>query len=181
MDDQSLLALLENDPQRGMTLLMDRYLPLVSTVVRGRLEGVGSRPDAEECVSDVFAQFYLQRESVDLSRGTVKGYLCAIARNKALSLRKSLLRTDPLPEGWDSPDERADTEERILLAERRSAVLQAVLRLEPVDREIIVRKYFYRQSSAETARHVGMTVSAVDTRTHRALKKLRQILGEELL
>ena len=44
-----------------------------------------------------------------------------------------------------------------------------------------LRKYFFRQPSAAVAKEMGMTVSAVDTRTHRALKKLRAILGEETL
>ena len=181
MDDQSLLALLREDPERGLSALMERYLPLVAALVRGRLDGVCPRADMEECVSDVFSQLYLQRNDIDLSRGTIKAYLCAIARNKSADVRRAAGRYDPLPEGWDVPEEDSDAETLLLRRERRQAVVQAVLRLDNTDREIIVRKYFFRQPSAAVAKEMGMTVSAVDTRTHRALKKLRAILGEETL
>ncbi|MBQ7060184.1 MAG: RNA polymerase subunit sigma-24, partial [Clostridia bacterium] len=45
------------------------------------------------------------------------------------------------------------------------------------DREIVVRKYFLNEPSKSIAKRLDMSVSAVDTRTHRALKKLKKLLG----
>ena len=61
--------------------------------------------------------------------------------------------------------------------ERRQELLGAIDALENTDREILLRKYFMSQNSKDIARIMHMTVSAVDTRAHRALKKLRSILG----
>ena len=47
------------------------------------------------------------------------------------------------------------------------------------DREIIVRKFILGQSSKEIAAILGLSVSNVDTRTHRAIKKLKKELGDD--
>lgn len=43
--------------------------------------------------------------------------------------------------------------------------------------EIIVRKYYLLESSKEIADRLQISVNAVDIRIHRALKKLKSILG----
>ena len=87
---------------------------------------------------------------------------------------------DPTQAGWGgqhefslSPDrETADRAERL-------AFIEAVEALGKPDGEIIVRKYYLGQSSREIAERLHMTVSVVDTRTHRAIKRLKRIMGEQ--
>jgi len=45
------------------------------------------------------------------------------------------------------------------------------------DHEILIRKFYLLQPSKVIAEKMGMSVSAVDTRTHRAIAKLRDMLG----
>ena len=44
---------------------------------------------------------------------------------------------------------------------------------------ILLRKYYFSDSSKEIAASLNLTVSAVDTRAHRAILKLRSIFGGE--
>ena len=45
------------------------------------------------------------------------------------------------------------------------------------DSSILIRKYYLGQSSKTIAEELGMSVSNVDTRTHRAIMKLRTAMG----
>lgn len=184
MDDTQLLKLLKRDPDQGLRILTGQYMGLVCSLIRGCCAGFPPE-DIEERVSDAFVEFYRQIDRIDLSRGTVKGYLCAIAKHKAADLCRSFCKTPPLlsldEEG--AADTFADdfsVEEEFLTAETRKQLLSAVKTLGEPDREIIVRKFYLREPSRDIAARLHMTVSAIDTRTHRALKKLKDSLGEPL-
>lgn len=62
--------------------------------------------------------------------------------------------------------------------ELRREVLEAVRALGEPDTSILLRKYYFGESSKEIADAMGLTVSNVDTRTHRALNKLRCMFGK---
>lgn len=186
MDDRTLMEQLARSPEKGLREAMSRYMGLVYTVVGGRLGNVGSRGDVEECVSDVFAELYQKRDSLDPDKGSVKAYLCAIARHRAVDRYRELIRQrgDLSLDGEETARLAADTrtpEEQALSAESRRALLQAVAELGEPDREIILRKFFLCEPSKAIALRLDMTVSAVDVRTHRALGKLREQLKEELI
>ena len=59
----------------------------------------------------------------------------------------------------------------------RQRLIGAIEALGKPDSELIVRKYLFGQSSKEIGERLGLTASNVDTRTHRAIKKLRESFG----
>jgi RNA polymerase sigma-70 factor (sigma-E family) len=62
-----------------------------------------------------------------------------------------------------------------------SLVLQAALaHLAPMDRAVLVLRYFEDVSVADTAETLGLTPGAVRNRTMRALDRLRAVLGPSL-
>lgn len=180
MEDAKLLQLLLDRPDRGMEELMDQYLSLVWAVVKGRAGSLCSTQDLEECVSDVFTQFYRQRETIDPNRGSVKGYLCSIARRRATDLyRKAAGTPSPLSLDDEILSNSLPIRDEYFTEEGRRQVVEAIRGLDEPDREIIVRKFYFREPSKSIAQRLGMSVPAVDTRTHRALKKLRDRLEEQ--
>jgi RNA polymerase sigma-70 factor (ECF subfamily) len=62
--------------------------------------------------------------------------------------------------------------------ERRVRLLSAFDSLEPLDREVITLRDFEQLSNVETAELLGLEQSAASKRHVRALKRLRNILGE---
>lgn len=178
MNDERLLELLNNDPDRGMRKLIDTYSGLVWSIVRGRLRPPGfSEEDAEECVADAFAELWRDRAKLDLSRGSLKSWLARSALNNAYDrLRRQRSREGCVPIE-ELPEDKASVEIDFTSGLRRAELIAALDALSGPDRETVVRKYFLGQSSKEIAGHMNATVSAVDTRTHRAIKKLREIMG----
>lgn len=185
MEDSKLLRLLQKDPNAGMEQLMDQYAGLVYAVVKGRLAGVSHvSSDVEDCVADVFSQFYAHLSAYDPKRASIKTYLCVMARNQAVTVARWRSRE----QGAISLDDETaalqladdlSIESELTEAELRREVFDAVRALGEPDASILLRKYYLGESSKEIANALGLTVSNVDTRTHRALNKLKSIFGEK--
>ena len=182
MEDNKLLRLLHKDPNAGMEQLMNQYTGLVYAVVKSKLDDsyyVSS--DIEDCVADVFSKFYTELADYDPAKSSIKSFLCVIARNHAINIAKKR----SLEGGISLDDEQAllqiaddvmiDSE--LADEELRREVIRAVEDLGEPDSSIIFRKYYYGESSKEIAKATGLSVSNVDTRTHRALNKLRKMFG----
>lgn len=182
MEDNKLLRLLHKDPNAGMEQLMNQYTGLVYAVVKSKLAGsyyVSS--DIEDCVADVFSKFYMELSGYDPALSGIKSYLCVIARNHAINV----LKKRSLNGGISLDDEQtflqaADEvmiDSELAEDELRREVIKAVENLGEPDSSILFRKFYYGESSKEIAKAVGMSVSNVDTRTHRAINKLRKMFG----
>ena len=177
MTDEALIKLIKDHPDEGLKLLVEQYEGLLFSVVRSVLTGWGER-DVEECVSDVFSEFYFDVGKVDLSRGSIKAYLCVSAKHNALDiLRRSAKGRDlPLEEADTGEMATASSEEEWLDEDGRRELASLVRDLGYPDSEIVFRKFYLSQPSKIIAGALGMTAANVDMRTHRALKKLRGFL-----
>jgi RNA polymerase sigma-70 factor (ECF subfamily) len=92
-DNEILESIYENDVA-GFTLLADTYADLVYRVVYSILSEVGAQRDIEDCISESFVAFYNNIDDVDLSLGSIRGYLGVIARRRAVNLRYTLRPDD---------------------------------------------------------------------------------------
>jgi len=181
MKDEKLLKLLRTDPGAGMEKLVRLYSGLVYEVVSARLSNLCDSSEIEDCVTDVFLDFYRKIDTFE-PVASVKNYLAVLARNKACGCarRKQITEIPPedglLLEFPDESDVAEATAEKLLL----ESVLDEIKRMGHPDSAILIRKYYLGQSSKDIAAALGMTVSNVDTRAHRAIEKLRQKFGGKL-
>ena len=97
-----------------------------------------------------------------------------LLRTRRKSENTVSLQADAVMQSADFLPE-ADFEDR----QQRSELLKAIQALGEPDREILIRKYYFSQTSGQIAERLRMSVSNVDTRAHRAIKKLREKLGGE--
>lgn len=183
MDERKLLQLLHKDPNTGIQKLMDAYAGLVYAVIARALPNPEDfASEMEGCVADVFSEFYCELHKYDPQKSSIKTYLCVMARNNAIDLlRRNEKRIGQLSLDDEnaviSVPEEANPEDAMQEKQLRQRLVQLIKDLGEPDSTILLRKFYYRQPSKEIARDLGMTVSTVDTRTHRALAKLRKQLG----
>lgn len=175
MRDTELMGLLRENPEKGLKALTTQYGGLVYAVVR-RSFGEASNADIEACAADVFAEFYLELDKYDPSKGSIKAWLCVIARHNAVDAARKTKETLPLDE--EVLSEASSVEGELEENELRRAVLSEVKNLPEPDREILLRKFYLGESSKEIAKRLKMSVSNVDTRTIRAIERLRKKLDE---
>lgn len=179
MWDAELLDLLRGDPEKGLKALMSQYGGLVYAVVRRNLpRSAFCDADAEACTADAFGDFYLELDKYDPSKGSIRAWLCVIARHNAVDLARRNADVLPLDEEMSANSDGTSLESELEGRELRRAVLSAVKALGEPDREIILRKFYLGEPSKNIAARLGMSVSNVDTRTSRAIDKLRKSLKD---
>ena len=182
MNDEKLLKLMRSEPERGMKKLIERYGGLVNAVIRSKLSpSVFCSADAEDCAALTFAEFFFRVRDNDPLPGGIKPALCVMAKRNALDrLRKHYREAGltPLTDAVLCSIPAEDTPESVLVeAEDRARLVEAIRALGRPDSELMIRKYYLGQPSKEIAKQMNMSVSNVDTRTHRAIKKLQSSLG----
>ena len=176
-----LLEDLKSDAEKGLVQLMDTYMGLVYTIVRNKLRTICSKEDIEECVSTVFYEFYKQRDSIDLNKGTIKSYLCVIAKRRAIDLyRENTKSFNNTVQSANSTIE-PDSGEIIPDIETRYVLIEAIKKLGSPDSEIFIRKYYLGQSTKNIAQVFGIKENTIDKKVSRGLIKLRESLGGVLL
>lgn len=184
MKDERLLNIINNDTELGLQLLIQKYSGIVYSVIKSKLYTDSfCDADIEECVADTFVDFYRGLDAYSPEKGSIKSLLCVIAKNNATDyLRKVSRRVDTL--SIDS-EKLLDIEDTYSLEgdfenkTEKERLIKAIRKLGKPDSEIIVRKFYLSQSSAEIAKILNISVSNVDTRTYRALRKLKKIFGGE--
>ena len=64
MTDTEWQQLMAQSPEKGRRALIDQYSGLVYAIVYSKLQGLGSREDVEDCVSDVFVKLFRSAEGL---------------------------------------------------------------------------------------------------------------------
>ena len=80
MPDGELIELIKSDPDKGLKILMDEYMGLLCTIVRDKLGTVCDEFEMESCVSDVFVDFYNNIDRYTTDKGSIKTFICVIAK-----------------------------------------------------------------------------------------------------
>jgi RNA polymerase sigma-70 factor (ECF subfamily) len=125
---------------------------------------------AEEAVQETFARAWRARDRFDPTLGGIRAWLFAIERRIIIDLaRKRAVRSaDRLP------PEHSDLEE----AMRGWLVEEALRRLRPEHRSVVVEIYYRGRPSSEVATLLGIPEGTVRSRLFYALKALRLALDE---
>lgn len=180
MKDEELIFLLRENPYSGMKALTKQYAGLVYAVVRSKLSlSIFSSAEVEDCVANTFSEFYLNLDKYNSQLGSLKSWLCVMAKNNAVDvLRKEKIQSVSidLADFLDIEDDFSLELEVENEAVRRE-VLNEIKNLGEPDSIILIKKFYLNQSSQQIADALKMTVTNVNTRTHRAIQKLKKVFG----
>ena len=159
--------------------VMEKYTPMVYRIAFTRL---GSAADAEDVTQDVFLRYWKAGQTFE-SEEHRRNFLIRCAVNRANTYATSAwfrhrAHTDALeniPEEEPALDETP--EETVSRKERRSAVVDAVLKLPPKYRTVVHLFYFEDMSIAQICEITGAKESTVKSQLSRARDKLKEILS----
>ncbi|MDF2671585.1 MAG: hypothetical protein K0R67_3891 [Paenibacillus sp.] len=179
-DDWLVERLAERDPA-GLEQLMSQYGRDVLKLVTRIVQGICSNEDIEECVSDTFVACWHKIGEYDAHKGSLRTWLLILAKYKALDYRRK--RTN-IPEQEQHVKQQLqvlhrstsekETEQIVLKKEEQEELLQMIESLEPLDRAVFYKRYFYYESLEAIADQLGLTYKAVESRLGRTRKQLRQ-------
>lgn len=176
--DEELVARVKRGDRRAFRLLVERHQDAVARTVTGML---GPTQEVDDVVQEAFIRLYqsLDRFRHDAAIGT---YLRRIAINRALDAlrrRKRILgrfisRDD---EAQSMPDASVDESLRLETKERGQIVWQAIGKLSPNHRAVVILRLIEGHSTEETAEILSTAYGTVLSRLSRATARLREILG----
>lgn len=185
-DDNEILKLLQCKGDKGLEMMMDKYMGLVYTIVHSKIATICSKEDIEECVSDVFYELYKNSQKIDLAKASLKTFLALIAKRKAIDIYRKYYKQNTktvsleVVNDIDLIDLNSNGEELYSNRETRRLLIEGIKALGEPDSEILIRKYFFEQPSKAISEALDMKVNTIDKRISRALTKLKRIWeGEE--
>ncbi|MBE6988365.1 MAG: sigma-70 family RNA polymerase sigma factor [Ruminococcaceae bacterium] len=166
MEDRTLVSLLDEDPEKGMSILEKSFREALYYAVSQRLRNA---TDIDDCVHDTLNDFYLQRRRFDPEKGTLKAYLTKMAERKAIhkfreNIRRSPSAQEDIPMGSDALD----------IWENRRILLDALEHLPEKYRIVVEMKYFEGYDIKEIAAIQGVNYETVKKQLQRAYKKLQE-------
>lgn len=140
-----------------------------------RLTG-NDRARAEDVAQETLLRAWRHFSVLDESQGSVRSWLFTVARNIVIDEWRSRrahreLTVAEVPEVAD-PGDRTD---QLLLS---WVVAEAVTKLSPDHRAVLLECYYRAVPVAEAARRLGIPEGTVKSRTHYALRALRLALEE---
>ena len=176
-------ALYTKSPDKAYRALFDEYCNYVYAIVYNKLHSCAAREDIEECVSDIFAEFYFKYDTESEYEGDLKGYIATLANRRAINKFHSLTTDTNIAVSIDDDNfgdlkAETDTQEESEKAELCNLMIEKINELGEPDSTIIIQKYYYNRSSSEIAKLLSMKSSAVRMRCGRAMKRLRKKLEE---
>ena len=180
IDDAYIVSLLFARNETALRLVDEKYRSLLLTLMRHILH---DEQDAEECLNDTYLDAW---NTIPPSHPRVLGaYLVTIARRRALDVYRRRTRqkrggqamTVALRDDFSAEDDVTRQEED---AHRIGELISDYLRTQSDSRRRIFLSYYYlHRSTADIARDMGLSRSAVQKQLAGIKRELRTILEKE--
>ena len=174
--DLALVHAMAAGDERALDELYTRYGGPILGFLSARLS---SRQLAEEVLQDVMLAAW-RNAATFRGESSVKTWLLAIARNRAINARRGRKFTfTPLQHVFDLQTGDTEPLERVARKDRDTALRDALDRLPVLQREILVLVFFHQLTGPEVAKVLDIPVGTVKSRLHRAKEALRHALDRE--
>lgn len=176
LTEEQALRQMKQGSQDALAWFIQRYGAYVSTIIHNIIGQRMSNADVEEVASDVFLALW--NNAGKILPNAARSWLATVARNTARSRLRRASDTLPLDEEAVIVDDRTP-EATLERREQAVRVRMALLSLNPVDREVFLRFYYYYQKTADIAADMVLNESTVRTKLNRGRAKLRDFLLRE--
>jgi RNA polymerase sigma-70 factor (ECF subfamily) len=199
-ETQELLAGAGKGESSAVNQLLDRHREALRNMVRARMDQkLARRVDASDVVQDVLLEAsqrlndYIRDPKLPFGlwlRQMAQDRIIDLHRRHRVAVRRSIDREQAL--GAPARGDRSSLE---LLSQLRDPELtpaaaslrkelherfvEAIDRLEGEDREILLMRHFEQLGNSEAAELLGLSQPAAGMRYLRALRRLREVLGED--
>ncbi len=145
---------------------------------------LGDRQLAQDAVQEVMIRMIRHPEAMDGNRGPIRPWLMTVARNVVIDSARSR-RSRPVEVTGApgelamaiAPDAVSDAEIDRMLDSWQIA--EALRRLTPEHRAVLVHMYYLDRSVLETSRALGIPAGTVKSRAYYAMRSLRQVLRDD--
>ncbi len=148
-------------------------------VYRQMVRMCGNQEDAEDVLSEALLKAYRAMDQLD-DTSAFQGWLAIIARRTCGRLKRRealaplLHLADLAEQGYDPPSEQSLPEEQVIEAETKACIQSVIATLPPLYREVYELRDVQDLPASEVSEKLGISVTAVKSRLHRARAIVRQ-------
>lgn len=171
-----LLQRLKKHDEKALGAIMNQYSRLVAALIYNVSKGSLSKEDIEETTADVFVTLWNNADKVQ--EGKLKGYICSIAKTRALNKmavthKKAVLNIDDydLEDNFSIED---NAEDKDIHRELRDIISEISM----PDREILIRYYYCYQNVSQISKVMGINLETVKSKLRRTREKIKAKLIE---
>ena len=176
MNDKKQIKLLQKGDEKALEIIILTYTNYVGTVIANQLGSLCDVSTVEELCSDVFFSMWQNRHS--FTTYNLKSWLGSTARNKAKNYIRSKhivfeeLCDDIIICSADNTFDKLEKEEQ------NKIISSAMRKLDKSERDILLRYYYYNQSTKEISKEIKINHETVKSKLSRSRKKLKDILDK---
>ena len=184
LTDEEIIQRVQRGDRAAYVELFDRYYPQIHRYARWQMQDVEG---ASDVASETFVRAFKAVDGFRTNQNTpYLAYLLQICRRLIYAERHRKRRQpshsldDPEAQARKLIDSCAPPLESLLDDERRQMIRQSLEQLSPEDREVIVLAFESDLSRRDIAALLGKpSLTAVSSHLHRAMKKLRVLVGRQ--
>lgn len=171
----NFIKYLKKGRESALEYVIEQYAGIVKAVVYNALHSYKDPYMVEECISDVFIGAYENAKQFEGNEEDFRKWLCTIAKFKAVDRQRKLARNPVITDVDDIRLHVQSAEEEFLLKSDAHDLMIIMKKLEKIDRDIFLMKYFLNMKNEEIGKTLGITKAAVDNRLYRGKKNLKQM------
>ena len=177
---RTMMAEAQAGDQEAYRALLRECVPLIRRIARQN--GIDAN-HLDDVVQDTLMTVHRARHTFDASRPFTP-WLRAIVQRRGIDVRRRTGRQASrelhAPLAYEAhPDPGMGAEQQVVDRGRADRMLEAVKQLPPGQREALEELGLQERSLAEASARTGRSVGALKVNLHRALKSLRNIMGED--
>ncbi|MCD7729067.1 MAG: RNA polymerase sigma factor, partial [Clostridia bacterium] len=165
---------LDNELKQRVERLYEKYKDNVYSYVYSR---VFDKSAVEDIVHDIFVKVVAKINTYDEHKASESTWLFVITKNTVLDYYKTRHSKNPIEELTETLPSDMDVDDCVEKNEQNRRLMDALDKLKPVERDIVILRYFYGYHSTEIAGMLNMTHGHVRIMCMRTLQKLNKILG----
>jgi RNA polymerase sigma-70 factor, ECF subfamily len=179
LHDEQLMGLVKDGDMRAFDELVGRHYAAVISLARHTC----GEDLADDVAQAAFLSLWQHRQTYYPERGSVRGWLLAIVRNRGIDLMRSRASRRRLsvladPHGWmlkaaDEAEVAEPPHAEIVRAESEANVHRLLTALPPAQRTVIELAYMEGMSQQQIASNLSIPLGTVKGRLRLALEKLR--------
>jgi RNA polymerase sigma-70 factor (ECF subfamily) len=180
MNDLHAIRRLKSGDIGGLELLVARYQ---AKAIRTAFLVTHDEPMAEDVVQDVFVRFFERADCFDETRPFGPYFMRSVV-NTALNMvqrekKGNCFREEDASELEALLDKAASIDDQVESANLNRQILEALSKLPPRQRAVIVQRYYLEMSEKEMAEALDAPTGTVKWLLNKARNRLRSLLGSE--
>ncbi len=172
------LALCAEARPEGLRLIFEQEAPRLLGVA---LRILRDRAVAEEVLQDAFVAIWTRSASYSTERGSARGWITAVLRNRALNRLRDDARTMTAPDGdiatLQDARQADDTGMVLQSLDPTSRLRGCLSALDATKRSCVLLAYVYGYTHGEIAGRTGVPLGTAKAWTRRGLAALRECMG----